>query len=269
MRPVRWARALLLLVCMAVFAAAHAQDAHQEYLLGAGDSIRVTVFQNPDLTLEARVSEKGTITYPLVGTLKLGGLTISAAERLIANALREGNFIKQPQVNILPLQIRSIQVSVLGQVGKAGRYPLETFNTRVSEMIAIAGGIAPGGGDLAILTGTRDGKPFRQEIDVPALFFDKKPDNDFPVAGGDVIYVPRAPVYYVYGEVQKPGSYRVERAMTLRQALAQGGGPTARGTERGLRIYRRGADGRVETLTADLNDPVLPDDVLYVGESLF
>ena len=269
MNPKGWVSAVLLLACMALSLAARAQDGRQEYRIGAGDSIRISVYQNPDLTLEARVSEKGAITYPLVGTLKVGGLTISAAERVIADALKDGNFIKQPQVNILPLQIRSIEVSVLGQVGKAGRYPLETFNTRVSEMIAIAGGIAPGGGDLAILTGTRDGKPFRREIDVPALFLDKKSDNDFPVAGGDVIYVPRAPVYYVYGEVQKPGSYRVARAMTVRQALAQGGGPTVRGTERGLRVYRRGADGRVETLTPDLNAPVLPDDVLYVGESLF
>jgi polysaccharide biosynthesis/export protein len=269
MNPMRWVKAALLLACIALSLAARAQGERQEYRIGAGDSIRISVFQNPDLTLEARVSENGTITYPLVGTLKIGGLTISGAERVIADALRDGNFIKQPQVNILPLQIRSNQVSVLGQVGKAGRYPLETFDTRVSEMIAIAGGIAPGGGDLAILTGTRDGKPYRREIDVPALFLDKNPENDFAVAGGDVIFVPRAPVYYVYGEVQKPGSYRVERNMTLRQALAQGGGPTARGTERGLRIFRRGADGRVESLAPDLNALVQPNDVLYVGESLF
>jgi polysaccharide export outer membrane protein len=84
-----------------------------------------------------------------------------------------------------------------------------------------------------------------------------------------VIYVHRQPVFYVYGEAQRPGSYRVERGMTFRQALAQAGGLSARGTERGLRVYRRGLDGRIEVLAPDLNDPVRPDDVVHVRESLF
>ena len=89
------------------------------------------------------------------------------------------------------------------------------------------------------------------------------------MAGGDVIYVHRAPMFYIYGEVQRPGSYRVERGMTIRQALAQGGGPTPRGTERGLSVRRRNAEGDVETISPNLNDPVRPDDVLHVRESLF
>lgn len=262
---------LALMLLAALFSiTVSAQGGVQEYRLGAGDNIRITVFQNPDLMLEARVSEEGTITYPLIGVVKIGGMTIAGAERTIASALQSGNFIKQPQVNILPLQIRSNQVSVLGQVNHAGRFPLETFNTRVSEVIAIAGGISATGADVAILTGERAGKPFRKEINIPALFLDKnKVSDDIAVAGGDVIYVPRAPMYYIYGEVQRPGSYRVEDGMTVRQALVQGGGPTARGTERGLRIYRRGSDGRMETLSPDPNALVKADDVLYVGESLF
>jgi polysaccharide export outer membrane protein len=226
------------------------------------------VFQNPDLTVETRVTENGTISYPLVGSVRIGGLTIPAAEQAIARALSDGNFIQQPQVNIALLQNRGNQVSVLGAVNRAGRYPLETFNTRVSEMIAIAGGIASGGSDVVLLTGIRDGKPLRREIDVAGMFLDSKLEEDIVVTGGDVIYVHRQPVFYIYGEVQRPASYRVERGMTVRQALAQAGGPTARGTERRLRIYRRGADAKVESLTPDLNDPVRPDDVLYVQESL-
>ena len=248
---------------------AGAQDRQPEYQLGAGDSIRIVVFQNPDLTVETRVTENGTISYPLVGSVTIGGMTIPAAEQAIAKALQAGNFIQQPQVNIALVQNRGNQVSVLGAVGRAGRFPLETFNTRISEMIAIAGGISGAGADIVILTGTRNGKPLRREIDVAGMFLDNKLDQDIVVAGGDIIYVHRQPMFYIYGEVARAGSFRIERGMTIRQALAQAGGPSARGTERRLRVYRQGADGKVGILSPDLDDLVRTDDVLYVRESLF
>jgi len=251
---------------------ANAQDTDRlaQYRLGAGDSIRISVFQNPNLTLETRVAEDGAITYPLIGRMAVGGTTLAEAERSIARALESSNFIREPQVSILLLQTRSAQVSVLGLVNRAGRYPLDTVNTRVSEMIAIAGGIATAGGDTAILTGERAGKPFRKEIDIAQIFADKGHVGDIAVSGGDVIYVERAPAFYVYGEVNRPGAYRLERGMTLRHALARGGGPTQRGTERNLRLHRRGASGEVLIMNnPKLDDPVKPEDVLHVGESIF
>jgi polysaccharide export outer membrane protein len=247
----------------------NAQDRKPEYVLGAGDNIRVVIFQNPDLTVETRVTENGTISYPLVGSLRVGGLTIPAAEQAVAKALKDGGYIQSPQVNIALLQNRGNQVSVLGAVNRAGRYPLETFNTRVSEMIAIAGGISGTGGDVVIVSGVRDGKPLRKEIDIAGMFLSDKLQDDLVVAAGDVLYVHRMPMYYIYGEVQRPGSYRVERNMTIRQALAQGGGPTIRGTQRGLRLYRRGTGDKSAFLTPDLEDLLQTDDVLYVNESLF
>jgi polysaccharide export outer membrane protein len=258
------------LILAAAFASvASAQGRLADYRLGAGDGIRITVFQNPDLTLETRVGGDGKITYPLIGSVKIGGMTISEAERTIANALQAGRFLKEPQVTILVTQVRSQQVSVLGAVGRPGLYPIETFDTRVSSVIAMAGGILPAGGDVAIVTGERDGKPFRKEIDVPSLFLDRTSRDDIVVEGGDVIYVPGAPMFYIYGEVMRPGAYRVERRMTIREALAQGGGLSQRGTERDLRIFRRGADGNIVTITPNLDDPVRPQDVLRVGASLF
>ena len=94
-------------------------------------------------------------------------------------------------------------------------------------------------------------------------------DQDIAVAGGDTVYVPRAPTFYIYGEIAHPGTYRIERNMTMRQALAAGGGLTARGTERFLRVVRRNADGVPEKTSTDLNAFVTPDDVIYVNESLF
>ncbi len=89
------------------------------------------------------------------------------------------------------------------------------------------------------------------------------------IAAGDEVYVHRAPVFYIYGEAQKPGSYRIERNMTVVQALAQGGGPTIRGTQRNLKLMRKDSNGQTVELTPKLTDPVRPDDVIFVRESLF
>lgn len=245
-----------------------AQD-KSDYPLGAGDTIRVQVFQNPDLTIETRVSESGSITYPLIGAVELGGLSVAAAEKKIADALQRGGFIQKPQVNIALIQIRGNQVSVLGQVARPGRFPLETVNTRLSDMLASAGGATPGGDDIAIVTGVRDGKLFRKEIDIPSIFLSEKLQDNLILQGGDTIYVHRAPVFYIYGEAQRPGSYRIERDMTVMQALAQGGGPSARGSEKRLRLHRKLPNGGIQQIEPQLTDPVLPNDVIYVKESIF
>jgi polysaccharide export outer membrane protein len=246
-----------------------------DYTLGPGDAIRVLVFQNPDLTLDTRVSESGTITYPLIGSVKVGGMPIPDAEKAIADALKKGGFVQQPQVNIVLVQVRGNQVAVLGAVNRPGRFPLETFNTRLSEMLANAGGILTGvggvggGSDTVIITGWRNGQHFRKEVDVPSMFLKNKPDDDIDVAAGDVIYVPEAPVYYIYGETQRPGAFRIQRGMSVQQALAMAGGPTLRGTERGMKIYRKGGDGNLTAIKIKPNDPVQANDVIYVDESLF
>ena len=260
----------LLLFLAAISAGAFAQ-VNQDYTLGAGDAIRVQVFQNPDLTVEARVSESGTINYPLIGAMQLGGLSIAASEKKIADALRNGGFVQKPQVNIVLVAVRGNQVSVLGQVNRPGRFPLETFNTRVSDMLANAGGINPGGDDVVIVTGIRDGKPFRKEIDIASLFLGKSQADDIIVSGGDTLYVHRMPIYYIYGEAQRPGSYRVERSMTIRQALANGGGPTIRGSQYRVRLHRKNEAGITEMMKVEehLDKPILPNDVLWVNESIF
>jgi polysaccharide export outer membrane protein len=244
-------------------------DAAPDYRVGAGDAIRIQVFQNPDLTLETRVSESGTISYPLIGMVRVGGLAIEAAERQIARQLKEGGFVQQPQVSIVVLQNRANQVSVLGQVNRPGRYPLETTAMRLTEILATAGGVAANGDDRVIVSGTRDGKYFSREVDLPSLFLNQNPADDIVLQGGDSVYVHRAPLFYIYGEAQRPGAYRIERGMTFRQAIAQGGGPTPRGTDKDPRVERRKADGSIETITPTLGDLVKPDDVIRVRESLF
>lgn len=264
----RFLAAVLFCAAGVVSMNAFAQAA-ADLLLGAGDDIRVRVFQNPELSYEGRVPESGSISYPLIGAVQVGGLSMAAAEKKIADALKTGGFVLQPQVNIVLVQARASQVSVLGQVTKPGRFPLETSNTRVTDVLAMAGGATMTGDDVAVLTGTRNNVPFRKVIDIPAIFIDGQSADNMLLAGGDTLFVPKAPMFYIYGEAQKPGAYRIERGMTVMKALATGGGPTARGSETRLRLNRRNAKGVVEQMTPTPDELVRPEDVIYVRESLF
>lgn len=246
-----------------------AQVAGSEYRIGNGDIVRVTVFQNPDLTTEALVTAAGSISFPLLGSVRIGGLTSSEAEQRIAEALRSGNFVKQPQVSLLVTQVRANLVSVLGQVGRPGRYPIEMADLRLSELLATAGGVNPTGADVVIVTGTRDNQPFRTEVDIAKLFGNAQRTDDLLLQNGDVVYVDRSPSVYIYGEVQRPGVMRLERSMTVLQALATGGGLTQRGTERGMRLHRRGADGKIGITQPSMDETLRDGDVIYVRESIF
>jgi polysaccharide export outer membrane protein len=246
-----------------------ATTAKTDYVLGAGDVIKVTVFQSPELGVETRIPESGLVSMSLLGQIKLGGLTISEAERKIADGLLSGKFLKQPQVSILVTTLRGSQASVLGNAVRPGRYSLELANTRLSDLMALAGGVAPDGSDILTVVGTRDGKPFRTQIDFRTLFRGGGNSQDIVIQNNDVVYVDRAPQVYIYGEVQKPGTLRLERGMTLLQALAAGGGLTARGTSRGIRVNRKGPDGTVHELNPGMQDQLQQDDVIYVRESLF
>ena len=240
-----------------------------EYRLGSGDVLRVSVYQNPDLTLETRVSEAGVLSFPLLGTIRLGGLSVTHAEKLIADGLKNGNFVKNPQVTIVVLQVKGNQASVLGQVNRPGRYPLEVADMRLTDLLANAGGVASTGAELLVLVGTRNGKPYRAEVDLPNVFAEAGRGQDLPVQNGDVLWVDRAPLVYIYGEVQRPGAMRLERGMTLLQSLASGGGLSQRGTEKGIRVHRKGADGKIVVLQPAMDELLRDADVVYVRESLF
>ena len=337
---------IMLLLLAAWFNPAAAQES--SYVLGPGDLVKITVFNNPDLTLETRVAEGDIISFPLIGQVKIGGMSTFAAEKRIASMLEKGGFIKNPQVNILVTQFQSKLVSVLGSVYKPGRYPLERKTNladllalvggvtpdgsdlvtivdgsgkteydlqkivgksdgmkgiilsggevvfvhsrdisvmgqvlrpgkyavvggvrTVADFLSVAGGISPTGSDTVTVTTVRGGKINRFDVDVDTLFRTGDNAANIELASGDSIYVPHAPMFYIYGEVQRPGQYRIERGMTIMQALAQGGGLTLRGTERNIKLNRRTAKGDTIELHPALSDPVQQDDVLNIQESLF
>ena len=243
--------------------------ATNEYRLGSGDVVRISVFQNPELTLETRVTEAGIVSYPLLGTVRIGGQTVTAAEKLIADGLRSGNFVKSPQVTMVVLQVRGNQASVLGQVNRPGRYPLEVADMRLTDLLAMAGGTAANGADTVVLTGTRNGQPLRTVVDLPAIFAAGGQANNITIVNGDTVWVDRQPLVYIYGEVQRPGPMRLERDMTLMQALATGGGLTQRGTDKGIRVHRKAEGGAVQVMEAKMDEKMRDGDVVFVRESLF
>lgn len=240
-----------------------------EYRLGAGDQVKITVYNNPDLTTEAELSESGTINFPLVGEVKIGGLSKADAERAISQRLDTGGFIPRAQVNFLVTQYRSQQVSVLGEVNKPGKYPISQSSS-LTDLLAAAGGVTSKGSSVVTIT-KRDpnGKTVRQEVDISGLFAPGDVTRNVQVEGNDIIYVPPAPVFYIYGEVRQPGAYPLTSNMTVRQALSVGGGLTVRGTERGIRVERRGSGSKVKTFRANLSEKLQPNDVVEVPESWF
>jgi len=250
---------LTLNVCVAIAAA---------LVLGPGDVVKVSVYGSPDLATETRISDNGTMTFPLLGEVPVGGLTTQQAEQKIGGLLKKNGYLKIAQVNLMVTTFASQQVSVLGQVNRPGRYPVEGPR-KVLDMLAIAGGVGPDGGDMVGLVRNRNGVATRETIDVVDIARKGELNRDFEVIGGDIIFVERAPRAYVMGEVQRPGPLRVERAMTVQQAIAASGGLTPRGTQRGLRITRRDAHGAPRTADAKLEEAVQADDVITVKESWF
>jgi polysaccharide export outer membrane protein len=259
----------MLVIIAAALGSTTCFSANKGYVMGTGDTIKVTVYQNPDMTTETRISELGSVMFPLIGPVEVGGMTPAQAEIRIAALLKSGGFVPRAQVSIIVTQFRSRQVSVLGQVNHPGRYAIEEPSVRLTDVLAIAGGIAPTGAETVTVVRSGENAEQRIEIDLLGLFDSPGQARNIEIGNGDTVFVPRIPVFYIYGEVQKPGAYRLERRMTVMQAVSMASGLTQRGSEKGLRIMRRNSNGSAKSFTASMEDFVLQDDVIYLRESLF
>lgn len=256
---------MAILACLwALTAHAAEPNTPTPYRLGAGDVIKIAVYDHPDLVLEAEITDDGNLNMPLINSVRLAGLTFSEAQSLIAQRLEQGGFVKNAHVNILISQYRSQRVAVLGEVNRPGRYALDGEGS-VLTVLAEAGGVSPYGGDLVYLV--HQGQ--QQTVFLPDL---RQPGNQLAaikVQPGDQIYVPRYQQIYVYGEVMRPGAYRLEPGMTVVQALALAGGFSDKADKSDIERQRRQPDGSVDTQPVKLADSLQVDDVLYVNESLF
>lgn len=246
-----------------------ASPALAEYRLGPGDVVRISVYNNPDLAMETEIAQGGKIGFPLVGEIKLGGLTRGQAEKAIADSLGNGGFVPNAHVNLMVTQYRSRQVAVMGEVNKPGNYSISKA-TSITEVLAMAGGISAKGSDhVTVIRRGADGGAQRYEVNVRQLLGSGDLSVNGMVDKDDIVYVPVAPVFYIYGEVRQPGAYPLAPDMTVRQALSIGGGLTVRGTERGIRLERRGKGDESMSRRPHLDDKLRPNDVLHVPEGWF
>lgn len=243
--------------------------AETAYRLGTGDEVRITIYGQPELTTDAQISEQGTITVALIGEQVIAGKTTAEAARLVADRYRNGDILKNPQVNLLVTQYRSQVVAILGKVNRPGKLVLEG-PTSLTQALAWAGGIAQGGSEKIVLTRIRNGAQERTEYDLQQLL--NLDAGDAPpvwLQHGDTLYIPGEGRFYLNGEVNKPGMYPLDRPLNVMQALGSGGGPTARGSESSIRLLRVQPNGGVKELRAKPEDLIQDGDVLIVKESLF
>ncbi len=258
--------ALFVVICGLNGSYSVALDA-KDYILGAGDSVRISVYDNADLETVARISEQGKITFPLLNEISIAGLSPRGVEELIETSLAKQGFLREPQVSVNVEEFRSQEVAILGAVNTPGKHFLQRSST-IIDLLAEAGGVTPDAGDIIHVLSKQDGQTIKREVDLDA-FYSGDLSQDITITSGDTVIVPRMKVFYVYGEVSRPGSYRLERNMTVMQALSVGGGVTDRGTERGLKVKRRDSNNKLVEVRVELTDLISPDDVLYIKESLF
>lgn len=237
--------------------------------LGPGDSVSIQVYGQPDMNATVYVSDNGTIPVALAGAVKVAGLSPAEAAARIEKALKDGRYLVDPHVTLTVTESRSQLVSVLGQVGRPGRYPIQS-NTSIFDLLAEAGGVTELGGDqVFILRPDASGNITRSPISLKGLAQGARGNLKVTLAGGDSVMVPTAPQLYIYGEVTTPGKFKIEPGMTVVQAIARAGGITQRGSQHRVVIKRRKPDGTYETTKAALSDLVQADDVIRVKESIF
>jgi len=253
------------------------------YRLGPEDEIEIRVWDHDDLTRKTRVGLDGNISFPFVGEIKAQGLSLNDLQKQIEDRLGP-KYIIDPRVSITVLEYKSRKFFVVGNVQKTGTYPL-TKPIRVVEAISQAGGIASGtiskplSGAVAIIIRAQPGEkldqpkipdkiPASQKITVSlsgALAGD--PTQNLEIKNGDTVYIPNL-VYYVSGEVKKPGRYPYEENMTVLQAVTTAEGFSDKASARGTYIIRE-SSGVKEKVKTSLDAPIRAGDTIVVPESWF
>ena len=258
----------------------------QDYVIGPLDQLDIRVFGQGNLSGSYTVGTDSSISFPLIGRVDAGGRTAQALEELLRERFAAG-FLRDPRVNVTVMAYRSRRVFVLGQVRSPGAYPL-AVPTTVIELLALAGGstelaaaevvVVRGGALPAEALESRElpeDLPPPQEgdgsealrVDLAAIERGDVSQN-VTLQNGDTVFVPRAAVVYVFGEVRGPGRYVLRGATTVLQALTLAGGTTPFAALNRMRIVRT-VNGEQVDMPAELNDPVQPDDTIRVPERFF
>lgn len=246
-----------LVVAMPYTATAQTSDAG--YLLGAEDQIEVQIYGTGGVTVRTRIKSDGSITLPFVGRVQAANQTAQALAESITAALKRGDIIRDPIVNVEIATYASRTVTMLGEFGSPGLLPLDR-PLSLTEMVARVGGLRSGASDTVLL---RHANGTTEQHNLTAI--GRGQARDVALQSGDAVYAMGSPQYYIYGQIGNAGLYAILPQMTIRQALARAGGPTLAGSERKVTLYR----GSTKLEADDLDALVQPNDVLFVRERIF
>lgn len=278
----------LLFVLQVVPAAAQDASPAASYIVGAQDVLTITSYDQTELTGKFTVETDGSFTYPLVGRVQVGGMTLRAVEDVLRKALVAGGYFKEPQLTVAIDQYRSQKVYVVGEVRTPGAYPL-SGDMRLIEALALAGFTTQlASGDVVIVhasssksllvqsppdsTGSPEEVPGAADtatrVDLHELEQGDLSQNA-RLAPGDTVFVLRAENVYVFGQVKSPGAYPLrQKQTTVLQALSLAGGVSDRASTGRIQIVRIVNDKKVQ-IRAGLSDLVMPRDTIIVPERFF
>jgi len=275
--PARAALCLLALLISATAVLAQATN----YIVGSQDVLSITVFDQADLGGKFTVEADGTFTFPLVGRVKVGGLTLREVELLLQKELSMGYF-KNPQVSAAVEQYRSQRVFIVGEVRSPGTYPLNGDMTLIEALARAGSATDRAGAEVLIVRPRPNAGPVQgpqlptdaQEAGTEVIHVDIKDlqggklSQNARLQDNDTIFVPAAELIYVFGQVKAPGSFPIQRGMTVLQALSRAGGLTDRGASGRIKIVRT-SNGRKTEIKVKLDDLVEAGDTIIVAERFF
>jgi len=248
-----------------------------DYIIGPQDVLAITVWDQDDLSGKFSVEADGTFTFPLVGRVKVGGMTLRQAEAEVKRLLMDG-FFKNPQLTVAVEQFRSQRIFIVGEVRTPGTYPL-SGNMNLVEALARAGSTLPTASAEAVIVHASDSAtgptlPTSQDADniVRVDLHDLQQgvfSQNTVLRDGDTIFIPRAESVYVFGQVKSPGAYVLQQRNTsVLQALSLAGGVTDRGSTGRIQIIRI-VNGEKKEIGVKLADIVKPGDTIVVREKFF
>jgi polysaccharide export outer membrane protein len=241
-----------------------------------GDLLNVSVYDAPELSNAYRVDQSGDLTLPLCGKVNLLGVTATEAANRLEAALKDGQIMVQPQVNVDVLQYAGQYVTVMGEVALPGRVAL-IAPTMLGDVLAEAGGLTQlAGSHIKIRHAASEGVA---EEDVPySRMQNSRETASILVRPGDSVTVLRAGIVYVLGAVNRPGGYIMQEdgKLNAAEALALSGGTLMQARTNGLRVIRRNPDGTVLDFSLSYDGiakgsqtplPLQAEDIVYVPMS--
>jgi len=238
-----------------LFAAVSQAPQYEDYTLGPGDLLEVTVFEAEELNSEVRVSSRGYVTLPLLGTVEVKGLSSRQAEERIEGLYRQ-RYLRDPHVGVFVREQMSGRITLLGAVEKPGTYDYPA-RQRPLDVLALAGGLGEKAGRMAQVT-RRNEEGERTEtflVDLDELIKEGKGELNLEIEGGDVVFVPEAGIVYVDGAVRKPGSYPIQEGMTVQEAIVAAGGFGSTADEGSIKLVRHVGEGKREVVELSFKDP--------------